>query len=52
MFPADSVRRTADAIKANGASVETVELQGTRGHLDGVLSIKQAEKAIAGFLAK
>ena len=52
VFPADSVRRTADAIKANGAPVETVELQGTRGHLDGVLSIKQAEKAIATFLAK
>jgi homoserine O-acetyltransferase len=52
VFPADSVRRTADAIKANGAPVETVELQGTRGHLDGVLNIKQAEKAIAAFLAK
>jgi homoserine O-acetyltransferase len=52
VFPADSVRRTAEAIKANGAPVETVELQGNRGHLDGVLSIKQAEKTISGFLAK
>ena len=26
---------------------ELVELDGKRGHLDGVLSIKQAEKAIA-----
>lgn len=52
VFPADSVRRTAEAIKANGAPVEVIELQGNRGHLDGVLNIKQAEKTIAGFLAK
>lgn len=52
VFPADSVRRTAEAIKATGAAVETVELQGNRGHLDGVLNIKQAEKAIAAFLAR
>jgi homoserine O-acetyltransferase/O-succinyltransferase len=51
-FSADSVKRTADAIKANGAAAELVELDGKRGHLDGVLSIKQAEKAIAAFLAK
>jgi homoserine O-acetyltransferase len=52
VFPAESVRRTGDALKANGAAVELVELQGNRGHLDGVLNIKQAEKAIAAFLAK
>jgi homoserine O-acetyltransferase/O-succinyltransferase len=52
VFPAESVKRTADAIKANGAPVEVVELKGNRGHLDGVLNIKQAEQAIAGFLAK
>jgi homoserine O-acetyltransferase len=52
VFPADSVKRTAAAIKANGATVELVALDGKRGHLDGVLSIKQAEKEIATFLAK
>jgi homoserine O-acetyltransferase len=52
VFPADSVKRTAEAIKANGAPVEVVELKGNRGHLDGVLAIKQAEKAISAFLAK
>jgi homoserine O-acetyltransferase len=52
IFPPDSVKRTAAAIKANGASVELVELKGNRGHLDGVISIKQAEGAIAAFLAK
>lgn len=51
-FSADSVKRTAGAIKANGAPVELVELDGKRGHLDGVLSIKQAEKAIAAFVAR
>jgi homoserine O-acetyltransferase/O-succinyltransferase len=52
VFPADSVKRTAEAIKANGAAVEIVELKGNRGHLDGVLNIKQAEAAIAAFVAK
>jgi homoserine O-acetyltransferase/O-succinyltransferase len=52
VFPADGVRRTAEAIKANGVAVETVELKGNRGHLDGVLNIKQAEGAISAFLAK
>ena len=51
-FPADSVKRTAEAIKANGVTVETFELDGKRGHLDGVLSVKAAEKQIAAFLAK
>ena len=52
IFAADSVKRTAEAIKANGAIVELVALDGKRGHLDGVLSIKAAEKAIAAFVAK
>ena len=51
-FPPDSVKRTAEAIKANGAPVETFVLDGKRGHLDGVLSIKAAEKQIAALLAK
>ena len=51
-FPADSVKRTAEAIKANGVPVETFVLDGKRGHLDGVLSIKAAEKEIAALLAK
>jgi homoserine O-acetyltransferase len=52
VFPADGVKRTAASLKANGVSVELVELTGNRGHLDGLLSIKQAEKAISAFLAK
>jgi homoserine O-acetyltransferase/O-succinyltransferase len=52
VFPVEGVRRTAEALKANGVAVETVELKGNRGHLDGVLSIKQAEAAIAAFVGK
>jgi hypothetical protein len=39
-------------LKSNGVTVEQVEQQCNRGHLDGVLNIKQAEKTISGFLAK
>ena len=39
-------------MKANGVAVEPVELEGNRGHLDGVLAIKQAEAAIAAFVTK
>jgi homoserine O-acetyltransferase len=52
LFPAESVKRTADAIKANGAPVELMALDGKRGHLDGVIGMKLAEKDIAAFLAK
>jgi homoserine O-acetyltransferase/O-succinyltransferase len=52
VFPADSVKRTGATLKANGVPVELVELAGNRGHLDGVLNIKQAENAISAFLAK
>lgn len=52
LFPAEGVKRTAEAIKANGAPVELVVLDGKRGHLDGVIGMKLAEKEISAFLAK
>lgn len=52
IFPNASVEATAKALAANGVKVETVQLNGDRGHLDGVLSMKQAEAAIAAFLAQ
>lgn len=52
VFPAEAVRDTAAIIRAGGTAVQLVELQGTRGHLDGVLSIGQAGEAIRAFLAK
>jgi homoserine O-acetyltransferase len=52
VFPVEGIKRTAATLKANGVAVETAELAGNRGHLDGVLGIKQAEKAISAFLAR
>ena len=48
-FP-EEVRQTAAVIASDGTPVEIVELQGTRGHLDGVLSIAQAGARIRAFL--
>jgi len=52
IFPGDAVRETAAIIKSDGTAVQVVELEGTRGHLDGVLSISQAGKQIRAFLEK
>ena len=51
IFP-EEVRETAALISSDGTPVEIVELQGTRGHLDGVLNIKQAGDKIKVFLEK
>ena len=50
VFPGNAVRETAAIIKSDGTAVQMVELEGTRGHLDGVLSIAQAGPQIAAFL--
>ena len=50
-FP-EEVRETAAMIKSGGTPVEIIELQGTRGHLDGVLQITQAGKQIKALLEK
>ncbi len=50
-FP-EEVRETAAYIRSDGTPVEIVELQGIRGHLDGVLSINQAGEKIRVFLDK
>jgi homoserine O-acetyltransferase len=52
VFGPESIRQTAATLKANGVAVELLALEGNRGHLDGVLSIKQAEKTIASFLTR
>jgi homoserine O-acetyltransferase len=52
VFHADAVQLTADTLKAAGGNLEQVYLKGSRGHLDGVLSMKQAEGPIRAFLAK
>jgi homoserine O-acetyltransferase len=50
-FP-EEVRDTASIIRSDGTPVEIFELQGTRGHLDGVLSIAMAASRISAFLAE
>jgi homoserine O-acetyltransferase len=52
VFTPDMIERTADGLKKSGGNVTQVFLQGTRGHLDGVISMKQAEGAIREFLEK
>lgn len=52
VFQAEWVKATAEAIKANGVPVETAEIGGNFGHLNGVLALKPLEAKIADFLAK
>jgi len=52
VFAADWVRATAEAIKANGTAVETAEIAGNFGHLNGVLALKPHEARISAFLAR
>lgn len=52
VFTADIVDRTADTLKKGGVDLSHVHIQGSRGHLDGVISMKQAEGAIRAFLEK
>ncbi len=52
VFTADAVDRTAETLKKGGVDVTHVHIQGSRGHLDGVISMKQAEGAIRAFLEK
>jgi len=52
VFPPESVQRTAAWIESDGTPVRLVELQGTRGHLDGIFRIRQAADAIRAHLAR
>ncbi|MGL5362321.1 MAG: E22 family MetX-like putative esterase [Bosea sp. (in: a-proteobacteria)] len=52
VFHTDTIKQTADQLKKAGSNVEQVFLKGARGHLDGVLSMKQAEGPIKAFLEK
>ena len=50
VFPGNAVRDTASIIRSDGTPVQIVELEGTRGHLDGVVSMAQAAAPIKAFL--
>ncbi|MDX5432399.1 MAG: homoserine O-acetyltransferase [Halomonas sp.] len=52
VFAPEGVRQTAELIEAGGTEVETVTLEGKRGHLDGVVAIDQAGERIRDFLAE
>ncbi|SEG79780.1 E22 family MetX-like putative esterase [Bosea lathyri] len=52
VFTADMIEHTADTLRKGGVNVTQAFIQGTRGHLDGVISMKQAEGAIRAFLEK
>ncbi len=52
VFTAEAVKTTADSLTKAGGNVTQVFLEGSRGHLDGVISMKQAEGAIRAFLEK
>ncbi|MDB5510587.1 MAG: homoserine acetyltransferase [Enterovirga sp.] len=52
VFPPAWVDRTVAAIRSNGTAVETLQITGPNGHLNGVLHIAPAGPAIAEFLAR
>lgn len=52
VFTDEMVGRTVEAAKKAGRDLTHATIQGSRGHLDGVISMKQAEGAIRDFLAK
>lgn len=52
VFTTDAVERTLKAAKDAGRDITHVTIDGARGHLDGVISMKQVEGAIRAFLEK
>ena len=52
VFPAEWVLATAAALRANGANVETGEIAGPLGHLNGLAMIAPLAPRIAAFLAR
>ncbi|MNY78915.1 homoserine O-acetyltransferase [compost metagenome] len=52
VFTPDMVARTVKAAQDAGREITHVTIEGARGHLDGVISMKQAEGAIRAFLDK
>jgi homoserine O-acetyltransferase/O-succinyltransferase len=52
VFPADWVKATGDALKKAGVSVETHEIAGPNGHLNGVVGLTPLGPRIGAFLAR
>jgi homoserine O-acetyltransferase len=51
VFPPHMVARTLKAARDAGRDISHVTIDGARGHLDGVMSMQQAQGAIRAFLA-
>ena len=52
VFPAEFLKRTEAALKANGVPVESAEIGGPNGHLNGVIGMAPLGPKIAEFLAR
>jgi homoserine O-acetyltransferase len=52
VFQAEWVRRTEAALKANGVPVESAEIAGPNGHLNGVLHLAPLGPRISDFMAR
>lgn len=52
IFPPELSRKAADKLKTQGNHTEVFEIDGTNGHLDGILSIGKAADTIRAFLTK
>jgi homoserine O-acetyltransferase len=52
VFPAPLVEETARKIASTGVPVETMQLPGPAGHLNGLLAIAQAGEKIRAFIEK
>jgi homoserine O-acetyltransferase/O-succinyltransferase len=52
VFPAEWVKATEAALKANGTSVESAEIAGPNGHLNGVVGLLPHGPKITVFLEK
>jgi len=52
VFPAEWIKRTETALKANGVAVESAEIGGPNGHLNGVIGLVPLAPKIAEFLAR
>lgn len=52
VFTAEHVRSGVAKLKANGVSVDSAEIEGPFGHLNGVLAMKPQSERIAAFLSQ
>ncbi len=52
VFPASWIKATEAALKANGVSVDSAEIAGPNGHLNGVVALGPLGPKITEFLAK